>query len=216
MSHWSILSFIDGVVSGLLFSSVLSLMLNSVEGLKDSVVTSLFFFSVENVVLIGESDFRLIFVVSDGVWSLKNNNLSSVSVFLFFSVENVVVSLVSGEWNILIFGLSVVSINSSWLEGVSIVGVWSVGDLVVLGVSSFMLFPVQGLSLMIGGGVGNLAGSDFSLSLVTDRVLSLLVDDLNISVSGLLTVFGVGVWIIFVRLDGSNRADQSSDEFHGK
>ena len=181
VDNWSVFSLINSVVSGLRFGSVLSLVLSPVEGLEDGVVTSLSFLSVKDVVFVSESNFWFISVVSDGVWSLEDDNFSSVSVFFFLSIENIVVGFIGGVWNILVFGLCVVSKDSAGFEAMSIIVVWSVGDLVVLGVSNFLIFPVLCFGLGVGRGVRYLSVSHLGLGFVTDSVFSLLVDDINIS-----------------------------------
>ena len=61
-------------------------MLNSDVLVEDSVVSGLTFLSVENLVLVGVSGLWLISVGGDGVRSLKNLKLGSVSMLFFFSV----------------------------------------------------------------------------------------------------------------------------------
>ena len=181
VGNWSVFSLINSVVPGLRLGSVLSLVLSPVEGLEDGVVTSLSFLSVKDVIFVSESNFWLIFVVSDSVWSLEDDNFSSVSVFFFLSIENIVVGFIGGVWNILVFGLCVVSIDSAGFEAMSIIVVWSVGDLVLLGVSNFRIFPVLCLGLGVGRGVRYLSVSHLGVGFVADRVFRFLVDDINIS-----------------------------------
>ena len=85
-SDWDVFNLVNGVESGLRLSSVLSDMLDSDILVEDGVVSGLTFLSIENLVLVGESGLWLISVGSDGVRSLKDFELSSVSVFFFLSI----------------------------------------------------------------------------------------------------------------------------------
>ena len=85
-SDWDVFNVINSVVSGLRLSSVLSDMLDSDILVEDGVVSGLTFLSVENLVLVGVSGLWLISVGGDGVRSLKDFKLSSVSMFFLLSV----------------------------------------------------------------------------------------------------------------------------------
>ena len=194
-------------------------MLNSGVLVEDGVVSGLAFLSVVDLVLVGVSSLWLISVGGDGVGSLKDLDLVSVSVLFFLSVENFVVGLIAGEWDISPSGLSVVSIGKSWFPCVSEIFVFSVLDLVGQGVSDFLLLSVFGDILSVSGGHWDLSSSDFSLGLGVDLVVSLLVEDLNISEAGVFTILGVGVhvWFRFISIldsDSVDGSDKGKGEFH--
>ena len=202
-SDCSVGGLVDGVEPGVLLGSVLSLMLNSVLGVEDGVVPGLFLFPVEHLVVVAVPGLGLISVVGDGVRSLKDLDFGSVAVLLLLSVEDFVVRLVGGEWHILVVGLRVVAVDSSWLERVPMVGVWSIVDLVIDSVSDLFFGSVFHLNLRELGGDWNLSGPDFDLLLGLNRVLDFVVDNFDVTELGLLTVLGVGVFVLVVaELDG--------------
>ena len=177
----TVLGVVLGVVSGLFFHSVLSLMLDSVVSIEDSVVSGLFISSVEDSVLVGVSGLWLISVLGLRVGSLEDFDLSSVSVLFLVSVVDLVVGLVGGEWDVIVVGLSVVSVDKSWFPGESSIVIGSVLDFIGSGGSDFLLWSVLDLSLREFSGVWNLSGSDFGLSLGLDGVLDLFVKDFDVT-----------------------------------
>ena len=156
-------------------------MLNSVVGVEDGVVPGLLILSVEDSVLVGVPGLWFISILGLRVWSGEDLDVSSVSVLFLLSVENFVVSLIGGEWNIVVVGLSVVSIDCSWLPCESLVVVWSILDLIGSGVPDFLFWSVLDLDLRELSGDWNLSGSDLLLSLSGNRVLDLVVSDLNVT-----------------------------------
>ena len=214
---WLVLDFINGVNASLLLNSVLGLVLNSSVLVEDGVVSGLSLLSVEHGVLVGVAGLWLISVMSDGVRSLKDLNLVSVSVLLFFSVKDLVMSLIGGEWDISVFGLDIVAVGNSWFPGVAEVLVVSVLDLESLGVSEFLLWPVFGLSVVASGANWDLSSSDFSFCLGLDAILDFIIEDLDVSESFFRTIRGVSVYnsvVIILNGDGVNGADKSSNVFH--
>ena len=212
-----VLNFIDGVSTGLLLNSVAGLVLNSNILIEDGVVSGLSLLSVENSVLVGVTSLWLISVLGDGVRSLEDLDLVSVSVLLFLSVEDLVVSFIGGEWNISVLGLNVVAVGYSWLEGVTEVVVVSVLDFEGFGVSEFLLWLVLDLNVVAGGLDWDLSCSDFLFGSGLDTVLDLVIEDFDVSESFFRSVLGVGVYGGFVVvLDGHgvNGAEKSSDVFH--
>ena len=128
-------------------------------------------------------------------------------------------SLVRGEWDISPSSLSEVSVGNSWFPSVSKIFVFSVLDLVCQGVSDLLLSSVFGDIMSAGGGHWDLSGSDFSLSLGVDLVVSLLVEDFDVSESGVFTILGVGVyvWFRFISIldgDSVDGSDKGKGEFH--
>ena len=168
-------------------------MLNSDLLVKDSVVSGLNLLSVLDSVLVGVASLWLVSVSSDGVGSLEDFNLSSVSVLLLLSVEDLVMGLVAGEWDISPLGLGVETIGKSWLPGEASVHVWSVLDLVGLGVSELFLWLVLGLDMFASGLDWDLSGSDFRFSLGFDGVLNFVIEDLNVSEEFLSAVLDMSV-----------------------
>ena len=166
--------------------------------IEDGVVSGLGLLSVENLVLVGEASLWFVNVAGDGVSSLKDLNLVSVSVLLFFSVENLVMSLVSGVWDISPFGLGVVSIDDMWLESEASVHVWSVLDLVGLGVSEFFLSLISCFGVFTGCLDWDLSGSDLSLGSGLDIIGGFILGNLDISVLLFSSVFDVSVFNRFV------------------
>ena len=189
-----VLDFIDGVDTGLLLNSVLSTVLNSHVLIENGVVSGLSLLSVENGVLVGVTGLWFFSVLSDGVWSLEDLNLVSVSVLLFLSVEDFVVSFVGGEWNISVLGLDVVSVGYSWLEGVAKVVVFSVLDFICFGVSELLLRLVLGLCMLAGGGDRDLSCSDFLFGSGLDTILDFVIEDFDVSESFFRTIVGVGMY----------------------
>ena len=128
-------------------------------------------------------------------------------------------SLVRGEWDISPSSLSEVSVGNSWFPSVSKIFVFSVLDLVCQGVSDLLLSSVFGDIMSAGGGHWDLSGSDFSLSLGVDLVVSLLVEDFDVSEAGVFTILGVGVyvWFRFISIldgDSVDGSDKGKGEFH--
>ena len=128
-------------------------------------------------------------------------------------------SLVRGEWDISPSSLSEVSIGNSWFPSVSKIFVFSVLDLVCQGVSDLLLSSVFGDIMSAGGGHWDLSGSDFSLSLGVDLVVSLLIEDFDVSEAGVFTILGVGVyvWFRFISIldgDSVDGSDKGKGEFH--
>ena len=174
-----VLDFIDGVDTGLLLNSVLSLVLNSHVLIEDGVVSGLSLLSVENGVLVGVTSLWLLSVLSDGVRSLEDLDLVSVSVLFFLSVEDLVVSFIRGEWNISVLGLDVVSVGYSWLKGVAEVVVVSVLDFIGFGVSEFLLRLILDLNVIAGGLDWDLSCSDFLLGSGLDTILDFVIEDFD-------------------------------------
>jgi hypothetical protein len=189
-----VLNFVDGVGSGFRLSSVAGLLNDSDLVIEDGVVSGLSLLSVKNLVLVGEAGLSLINVRGDGVGSLEDLNLVSVSVLLFFSVENFIMSFVSGVWDISPFCFGVVTIDDMGLEGEASIHVWSVLDLVGLGVSNFFFSLISGLNGIARGGYWNLSGSDFSLGLGLNVICNLFVKNFDISCILLCAMFDVGVF----------------------
>ena len=128
-------------------------------------------------------------------------------------------SLVRGEWDISPSSLSEVSVGNSWFPSVSKISVFSVLDLVCQGVSDLLLSSVFGDIMSAGGGHWDLSGSDFSLSLGVDLVVSLLIEDFDVSEAGVFTILGVGVyvWFRFISIldgDSVDGSDKGKGEFH--
>ena len=193
-------------------------MLNSDLLVKDSVVSGLNLLSVLDSVLVGVASLWLVSVSSDGVGSLEDFNLSSVSVLDLLLVKDLVVSLVAHEWDISPEGLSVVAVDLSWLPGVSGVHVWSVLDLVLGGVPDLLSRSVLGLLVEADVGDWNLSGSDLSLLSRENLVLDFVVVDEDVSESSFLTVLDVSVLVFvwLVAIGGSlDSGNETSDVFHG-
>ena len=202
---WSVLSLVNSVVSGLFFSSVLSLVLNSVVGVEDGVVPGLLVSSVEDGVLVGVPGLWLVSVLGLRVGSLEDLDLGSVPVLFLLSVENFVVGLVGGEWNIVVVGLGVVSIDGSWLPGESSVVVGSILDFIGGGVPDLLFWSVLDLDLGELSGDWDLSGSDLGLGLGGDGVLDLVIDDFDVTESGLFAIFDVSVFpFLLSPLDGGD------------
>ena len=189
-----VLNLIDGINASLLLDSVAGLVLNSHVLIEDGVVSGLSLLSVENGVLVGVTSLWLISVLSDGVRSLEDLDLVSVSVLFFLSVEDLVVSFISGEWNISVLGLDVVSVGYSWLKGVAEVVVVSVLDFIGFGVSEFLLWLILDLNVIAGSSNWDLSCSDFLLSSGLDTILDFVIEDFNVSESFFSTIVGVGMY----------------------
>ena len=189
-----VLNLIDGINASLLLDSVAGLVLNSHVLIEDGVVSGLSLLSVENGVLVGVTNLWLISVLSDGVRSLEDLDLVSVSVLFFLSVEDLVVSFIRGEWNISVLGLDVVSVGYSWLKGVAEVVVVSVLDFIGFGVSEFLLWLILDLNVIAGSRNWDLSCSDFLLSSGLDTILDFVIEDFNVSESFFSTIVGVGMY----------------------
>ena len=194
--YFSVFNRVDGVISSVSLSSVLSFMLNSVFSVEDSVVSDFFIISVEDLVLVGVSGLWLISVLGDGVRSLEDVDVSSVSVFFFISVENFIVSFIGCEWHISVMCLSVESVFLSWLKSVPCVCVWSIRNFILGCVPLFFVGSVLDLSLVVSGGDWDLSGSDLGLSLGCDAVFDLVIDNFYILELGLCTIFSVYMLIV--------------------
>ena len=219
LGDWDVLHLVDSVVSSLLLVSVLGHVLDSSLLIEDRVVSGLTLLSVEDLVLVGVAGLWLVSVEGVGVWSLEDLDLGPVAVLLLLSVEDLVVGLVGGEWDVLPPGLGVVAEGEPWLPCVSGVDVGSVLDLVGLGVSDLLLWSVLGDLLSVGGGYGDLSSSDLGLELGVDLIVSLLVEDWNVSELGLGAIADVGVlvflWLVSIFDSyGGDSSDQGGGEFH--
>ena len=212
-----VLGLVNCVDSSISLSSVLGFVLNSKVLIEYSVVSSLSLLSVKDFVLVGVANFWLFSVFGDGIRSLKDFNFSSVSVFDLILVKDFVVGLVGYEWDIFPVGLGVVSVDLNWLPGVSGVDVWSVQDLIFSGVSHLTISTVFGFFMSASSGNWDLSGSHFSLSFGLDVVLDFVVLDNDVSVSDILTVRGVGVFVrlVIVATSRGNSGKNGSNEFHG-
>ena len=179
--HGLVLGLLDGVVSGLSLSLVLSLELDANVGVEDSLVSSLGLSSVEDFVLVGVSSLWDIIIDGLGVGSLSDGDLVSVSVFLFLSVLNVAASLVVGDWNILVMGLLVVSVLESGDKLVPDKVLLMLKDLVVGGESLFFVCLVFCLCLLVLIRNWDLSAPYFGLDLGVDGIFDFIVFDFDVS-----------------------------------
>ena len=196
-----VFGLLDGVIPGLSLGLVLSLILDSVVGVEDGLVSDLLILSVEDLVLVGVSDFFFIVVLSNGVSSVLVLNFVPVSVFFLLSVKNIVARFPYGVWNISVVGLFVVVIDDSWDPLILGDVVWLILHLVVGGKSLFFARLVLGFRLDVDVRKWDLSCPELRLVLVVDGVLDLFVFDWHFNEFVGFTVIDV-LMLVFIAIAG--------------